>query len=350
MRANRRRFLSASITLGMPFVRRASAAQRTLTFAAFGGMFQNMYEPAVVEPFRRTHAAAGVFWLPVPSSAQSLAILRRQRDHPETDVVLLDLAAARIATDEGLLEPLRSGTSPVLGELAPSASFPAIAGRALYTEPLVFLFDAARVRTPASWKILWNREEERTIAIPAPPDSVGIAFTIVAGRLFGGGTEPRAAAAGVTAINELGRSVISWDPAPDVYRYVGGGDANLGVGWNMPAQLESDRSGGRLGVAFPNEGTVSRVITVNLVKGAPQPEAARTFIDYLLGAEAQKIMVEQMFLGPVNARARYSEGALLRTANTAERAARAMPVDWVSVNTIRDDIIQRWRRVIPGSG
>jgi putative spermidine/putrescine transport system substrate-binding protein len=348
MLSTRRLLLTASIS---PLIRPAAAApRRSLTFAAFGGLFQELYEPAIVEPYGHARGETEVFYFPVRSSSQTLATLRRQRDQPELDVVLLDLASARAATDEGLLEPMTPGSMPVLADLAPAATFPGVAGRALYTEPLVMLFDAARVRPPASWKILWGGLDERSIAMPAPPDSVGIAFTIVAGRLFGGGNEKQVAENGVTAINELARGVVTWDPAPDIYHFVGDGNAKLGVGWNMPAQVYSDVMGGRLGVAFPAEGTISRVTTIGLVKGAPQPDAARAFIAYLLGADAQKIMVERMFLGPVNARARYIEGALQRTANTPERAARAMPIDWLSVNTMREDIIRRWRAIVPGAG
>ena len=350
MPATRRHLLTASIGLAMPAIRPVVAAPRGITFAAYGGLFQELYEPAVVAPFGHAHPDVGVFYFAIPSSAQALTLLRRQRDQPTMDVVLLDLASARTATNEGLLEAIPAGSMPVLAELAPATVFPGIAGPALFTEPLVMLFDAARLRPGSNWKALWSGLDERWIAIPAPPDSVGMAFSLVAGRLFGGGSELRAVANGITAINELSRQVVSWDPRPDVYRFIGEGNAKTGVGWNMPAQVWSDRLSGRLGVVFPEEGTISRVTTVNLVKGSRQPDAARQFIAYLLGAEAQRIMVEQMFLGPVNARARYMAGALQRTANTKERTARAMPVDWVAVDGIRDDIIRRWRQVIPGAG
>jgi putative spermidine/putrescine transport system substrate-binding protein len=354
MSATRRRVLSASIGLAMPYVdaavRPAAGARRSITFAAYGGLFQELYEGRIIEPFTRAQRDTGVFYYAVPSSTQTLATLRRQREQPELDVVLLDLASARAATEEGLLEPLTIGSMPVLAELAPAATFTGIAGPAVFTEPLVMLFDAARIRPAPTWKALWSGVGERSIAIPAPPDSVGIAFTLVAGRLFGGGIEPRAAESGITAIKELSRQVISWNPTSDVYHFVGGGDAKLGVGWNMPAQVWSDRLNGRLGVVFPDEGTISRVTTINLVKGSRQPDAARLLIAHLLGADSQRAMVEQMYLGPVNARARYLEDALSRTANTADRVARAMPVDWVAVEVIRNDIIRRWREVIPGSG
>jgi putative spermidine/putrescine transport system substrate-binding protein len=311
-------------------------------------LFQELYEAAIVDPFSRSHADVDVFYTPVPASTQTLALLRQQRDQPELDVVLLDLPSARTATDEGLLEPLTA--LPVLAELAPTATFPGVAGRAVFSEPLVMVFDAARTRPPPSWKTLWGSLDERAIAVPAPPDPVGIAFTIIAGRLFGGGDERRAVTDGITAIDELSRGMVTWNPLPDIYHFIGDGAAKLGVGWNMPAQVFSDRLSGRLGVAFPEEGTISRVTTVNLVKGSRQPEAARQLIAWLLGIEAQKTMVEQMFLGPVNARAMYNSAALSRTANTPERAARAMPVDWVAVDAMRDSILRRWREMIPDAG
>ena len=355
MSATRRRLLTASISVATPSffisrIRPAVAARKSITFMAFGGLFQDLYEPAIVEPFRRTHPDVSVFYDAASSSTQSLALLRRQREQPEIDVVLLDLAAARTATEEGLLDPLPPGSMPVLGELAQANLFPGVSGPALFTEPLVLLFDAARTRPAPLWKTLWSGMDERSVAIPAPPDSIGLAFTLIAGRLFGGGNETRAVASGMNAIHALSRQVVTWDPRPDVYRFIGGGEAKMGVGWNMHAQVISDRLGGRLGVLFPAEGTISRVTTVNLVKGSRQPDAARQFIAWLLGADAQRTMVEQMFLGPVNAKARYTEGALSRTANTRERAERAMPVDWVAINSIREDIIRLWRAAIPGAG
>jgi len=221
MPVSRRRLLTASM-LSMPALRTAVAARRSLTFAGFGGLFQEIYEPAILDPFtQQSRGDISVFYQAAPSSAQSLATLRRQRERPEIDVVLLDLPNARIATEEGLVEPLAPGPMPVLAELAPSAKLPGIAGPALFTEPLVILFDAATMRPPPSWKSLWSGFDERSIAIPAPPESVGIAFTIVAGRIFSSGNEQQVAEDGITAINELSPHILTWDPRPDVYHVVG---------------------------------------------------------------------------------------------------------------------------------
>ena len=352
MKPTRRRFLTASAGLALP---RAVAAQgtrrRSLTFAAPGGLFQELYEPAVMDVFANRTPGSGVFWQPIAAGSQALAVLRRQRERPDIDVVLLELATARQAADEGLLEPLTLAQLPVMAELAPVALFPGLPGPALFTEPLVLLYDAALSKPPLFWKSLWGWVDERSLAIPAPPDPVGIAFTIAAARVFGdGGDETKAISAAVNAIADLGRRTVTWDPRPDVYHVVGDGQARLGVGWNMAAQVFSDRMAGRLGVVFPEEGTLSRVVTVNLVKGAPKPEAARLLIAWLLGADAQKTMVERMYLGPVNTKGRYADSALRRTANTPARVARAMRVDWVAVNVQQDDILRRWREQVLGAG
>jgi putative spermidine/putrescine transport system substrate-binding protein len=346
----RRRLLAAPISLLTPNIRPARAARRSLTFAAYAGLFQELYEPAIVDAFGAAHPDISVFYYAVPTATQALAALRQQRDKPEIDVVLLDLVSARVATDEGLLQPVLPGSMPVFAELTPTATFPGIAGKALFTEPLVLLFDAARVQPPPSWKSLWSGLPEKSIALAAPPDPIGIAFTMVAARLFGGGDQQRAARLGVNAISELGDCVATWDPRPEVYHAVGDGFAKFGVGWNMPAQVFADRMNGRLGVAFPAEGTISRVTTVSLVKGSRQQDAAHLFMAHVLSAGSQNTMVEQMYLGPVNSKVKYPEAALSRTANTRDRVRSAMPVDWLSVDAIHDDIIRDWRETIPGSG
>ena len=346
MPSTRRTILTAGIGLATPFIQARAAPTRSLTFAAYGGLFQTLYEPAIVEAFQRTHPDIGIFYYALPSSTQALGLLRRQRGLPQIDVALLDLPSARMASDEGLLDPIPAGTMPVLSELSPGAIFPGVAGPAVFTEPLAVLYDPATIRPPpVSWMALWNDTGQK-LAIPAPPDPIGLGFTAIAAKLFAGGGDVRSLIGGVTAIAGLSDRTVSWDPRPDVYRFIGEGRASLGVGWNMPAQWLAARSGGRLGVAIPDDAVLSRTTTICLVKGNRQPEAARQFLAHTLGVEAQKTMVETMFLGPVNARARYADAAIARTANTPARLAHAIPVDWTVMNMLRDDIEARWRDTV----
>ena len=348
MPPTRRVLLAASfaVPLAMPFVRPARAA-RAINLGAYGGAFQPLYDAAVVEPFRRAHPDIGVYYYPIANSTQGLALLQSQRPAPEVDVCLLDVAMASVATQRDLLEPVVSGSLPVLAELVPGALIPGVAGPALWIDPLALLYAPGEVKpAPTSWKALWEPGFARRIAIAAPPDPAGLAFTVIANRIFGGGDYRQSIDGGLTAIADMAPRVRSWDPRPDVYSYIIEGSASLGLGWNASGQRQAQDSQGRLAVAIPGEGSVYQVHTINLVKGSRDPEAARVFLAYALGIDAQRALAEQMFYGPVNPGARVGPAALSRTGATPERLARMIEVDWVAVARMRYAITEQWRRRI----
>jgi putative spermidine/putrescine transport system substrate-binding protein len=48
-------------------------------------------------------------------------------------------------------------------------------------------------------------------------------------------------------------------------------------------------------VIIPEEGAITMPLVMALVKGAPRPEAAKKYLDWLLGEEAQTLMAEAFF-------------------------------------------------------
>ena len=345
MPASRRLLLSAP--LAMPFIRTAHAAPRTVTFAAYAGIFQENYEPVVVDAFRRAYPDINVFYYPITNSAQTLGMLRAQRALPQIDVAMMDVTVAKTATDEGLLEPIPRDSLPVLAELTPKAFIDGVAGPAVLYDNLVLLYGPNQVKTePTSWKVLWDGAFTREIAITAAPDIIGLAFTLVANRVFGGGDYRQSLDAGITAISEMAPRVLTWDPKPDAYTFIIEGSAALGVGWNARGQTYALQSNGRLVAAIPDEGSLFQVNTINLVKGSQQSDEALKFLAYTLSAEAQKAFTERMFYGPVNTHAEIDPKALARTASTPARLAKMMEVDWLVVAKMREAVTDQWRRRI----
>jgi putative spermidine/putrescine transport system substrate-binding protein len=99
-------------------------------------------------------------------------------------------------------------------------------------------------------------------------------------------------------------------------------------------------------VTVPKEGTVFQINSINLVKGAPNKDAALQFINYALGPQAQKDFAELMFYAPTNVNASVSPEALLRT--VVGQMDRVIPIDWVEYAKVRDKLDEAWRRqVIP---
>jgi iron(III) transport system substrate-binding protein len=63
--------------------------------------------------------------------------------------------------------------------------------------------------------------------------------------------------------------------------------------------LESKAKGNPLAVVYPEDGAVLMVSPSGILKNAPAPNAAKLFIEFLLGREANEIMVKQ-HQDPVN--------------------------------------------------
>ncbi len=297
--------------------------------------------------FRRAHPDIAVFYYPVGNSLQALALLRGQRIYPSTDIVLLDAAAAVKATAEGLLEPFDPGSMPVIRDLIPRAIVAGMAGTGLMLDSLAIGFSPAQVAPgPRSWRDLWDTVYGRRIALQTPPDLVALAMTAVAGTLFGGGDMVRSLDVGVTALSQLAPRVVLWDPVPDIYTAIAAGDAGIGPGWNARAQNQAALTPGRFAVNIPDEGSPVRMTTINLVKRGPQPDAARTLIGWLLGGEGQRLLTEAMFFAPVNAHADIPAASLARAGGTPAMAGKRMPMDWVVLEGLRDQITTAWRRRI----
>jgi putative spermidine/putrescine transport system substrate-binding protein len=345
MGTTRRRLLTTALAspLAAPFVRPARAVEGSFTLAAYSGIFEDNYRPAVVEPFMRANPGIKVTYYSADTSASTLGLLRAQKAAPQIDVAVIDVSVAKAATDEGLFVKY---DLPVLSELSPRAINPAVNGAAVTFDNLVLLYSPQRVQpAPTSWKALWDAKYKGQIAIPAAPDIVGIGLTIMANKTFGG-DDYRKLDKGLTALSEMAPNVLSFNPTPDPYTFIINGTASLGVGWNARGQLYSSKSDGRMAVSLPDEGSLFQINIMGLVANSKNAEAAKTFINYALGAEAQKSFTERMFYAPVNAKAQISADALARTAASPDRMARMVDVDWLEVAKIRDGVTEQWRRRI----
>ena len=81
------------------------------------------------------------------------------------------------------------------------------------------------------------------------------------------------------------------DSSGGVSRYVNDGEAFAGLTLEDNA-LQYVKGGGHMAIVYPSDGTLVNADGVALVKGAPHPDEARRFIDYLMSKPAQEILVQ----------------------------------------------------------
>lgn len=343
---NRRTILAAGAgAVAMPHVGRAQA--KTVTFAAYVGIFKDNYLKAVVEPFEKAHPDIKINYYEVANSAAMLGLLRAQKADPQFDVALMDVSVAKAGSDEGIFTPLDKAKVPALAELHPTAFTEGVHGPAVTFDNLVLVYDTKAITTPpTSWRDLWNPAYKGKVLIPAVPDIQGTALTILADRMEGGTDWTKSVDKGIAYLGKLAPNVQTWDPKPDSYQPIINDQAVIGIGWNARAQLFSNLSNGKLGVVLPSEGSIFQINTINLVNGGKNRAGAETFINYALSQPAQKSFTETMFYAPTNAKAVIAEAALKRTAVGA--MDKMVAVNWLEVAKVRDSITEKWRRqVIP---
>jgi len=325
----------------------SSASAETVTLAAYSGIFQQHYTKAVIEPFMKKYPDITVQFYGMSNSAQILGTLRAQKSSPQIDVAILDVSVAKAGTDEGIFDKIDDSVSANVRDLYPNARVEGVAGVGVTFDNLVLIYNTDQVKqAPKSWNALWDKQYHGKLIIPSVPDIQGTTFTIISNKLAGGTDYKASLDAGIVKIGELAAGVQTWDPKPDVYAPIANGQAALGIGWNARAQIYAEKSGGKLGVALPEEGSGFQINTINLVKNAPAGDAARKFIDYTLSPEAQAAFTSEMFYAPTNSKTVVAKEALERTA--AGDMDKMIDIDWLAVAKVRDRITEQWRRrIIP---
>ena len=320
-------------------------AEQTITVMTYTGTYQDRYAKAVIDPFRAANPDIKVQHFPVTNSAQMLGLMRAQKASPQIDIAILDVSVAKAATDEGLFVKLDETNIPSIKDLVPEARVPEVAGVGHTLDSLVMVYSAeAFPEPPKAWMEMADAKNKKKVAMLGMPDIQSLGLLLVLNRANGGGTDPQNYEKGIAALGEIAPNVLTWDPKPEIFQAIASGQVAMGTAWNARAQVNIDLSNQKIKATSPKEGSVMQIDTINLVANGPNSDAAKKFINYALGQEAQKSFAEAMFYIPTNSKVVVSDVAKTRSG----RAPNILPVDWIAVAKVREGITEQWRRkVIP---
>ncbi len=138
---------------------------------------------------------------------------------------------------------------------------------------------------PRTWAALSDPKWKGKIA-SARADNSGSAFQQMTTVLTAGGDK------GWEVYGKLARNFIFSDSSGAVPRYVADGEAALGLTLEDNA-LEYVAGGAPVKIAYIEDGTTTSPDGVAMVKGAPNPEPAKRFIDWALSKKTQEALVKE---------------------------------------------------------
>lgn len=144
---------------------------------------------------------------------------------------------------------------------------------------------------PKSWKDLADPKWKGKIS-SARADSSGSSFQQLATVLLAYGDK------GWEIYNGILANMVLSDSSGAVPRFVNDGEALVGLTLEDNA-LEYVRAGGNVAIVYPEDGTSTVADGIAMVKGAPNPETAKIFLDWLLSKPVQEFVVKEIGRRPV---------------------------------------------------
>lgn len=336
--------MSASFLAAAPAYAQSAPISGEITLLGYSGVFQDKYTEAVIKPFEAAHPGVTVKYYTTGNAASMLGAIRSQASAPQTDVVIFDASVGLIGNKEGLFVEMSEKDIPNIADLAPQAIVQKGYGPGVTFDNFVIAYNSEKIKdAPMSVKAFWGKAYAGRISVNSMPNILGTAMTALT-AVSEGEDYTKSIDKAVVKLTELAPAIQTFDPKPDQYTLVLNGEVDMAIGWNARSQFYAKSSNGKLKVALPSEGSMLQINSINLVKDAPNLEAAKVFTNYALSPEAQKAFAEAMFYAPVNTKTQLNDEARMRTAT--DQMGKMIPFDWTWAATVLDGWTQQWRRKI----
>ena len=272
------------------------------------------------------------------SAGELLTRLKAESKNPQVSVWFGGPSSEFIAgKKEGLLLPYNSpaGAPFLKGNLKDSQDY----WSGFYFGAIGFgnntnWFEKNKVPFPTSWQDLLRPEFKANISIAYPYTS-GTAFTTLATLVQIMGEDKafdywKKLDANIHHYNTSGSACIT---------QAGLGEIAIGIAFSHDILAKGTSAGYPIKGSFPSEGTGYEIGGLGLVKGGPEPELGKKFIDWCLSKRAQDLM-KVWFRIPLNPQAEVAAGAT----KASEVKLINYDDEWAGNNNKR--LIEKWRQMI----
>lgn len=269
------------------------------------------------------------------SSGEVLARIEAEAANPQASVWHAGSNTSHInAASKGLLEPYKPNTDFELSEILHAKDW---AWTGFYTGAIGFVSNINflkehNVEAPTSWSHLLHPVFEKNVAMAYPYTS-GTAYTTYA-----------------TLVQMIGlEKTLDWWEEFDkhsILQYtksgtacismVGLGEVAVGIAFSHDIMAKGIKAGYPVVMTFPLEGTGYEVGGLSLIKGGPEPELGKQFIDWCFTKQAQNLFQKYNRL-PVNPKATVAEGSV-----TLDQV-KLIDYDHIWAGENKDALVTAWR-------
>ncbi|GGE53037.1 polyamine ABC transporter substrate-binding protein [Agaricicola taiwanensis] len=337
--------LSASVAALTLVSSGASAQDKNLTVAWYGGNWGDAFQACVAEPF--TKETGIKVTAEIGTSTTTLAKLQQQASAPTIDVAYMDGGISELAQEAGVLAPIDLSKMPNAANLSEKAAYKA--GNDVFAisggyYSLGLTYNTKEIEeAPTSWEALWDEDYAGAVTIPSPSNSAGIPFIFFLNKMLGG--TPADMSATFAKLKELDANMF-FDSSGAASNAFQSGEVIIGAHFNVGAWALAD-AGLPIGFTVPKEGVWATDARLHLVKGSKNSEAAEKFLNTAMSAEAGQCLAAKLYLGPA-----------VKNVELTPEVSRKLPwgekgsvddlllFDWNEVNAKRSELTETWNREV----
>ncbi|MFB6291085.1 MAG: ABC transporter substrate-binding protein [Candidatus Bipolaricaulia bacterium] len=331
-------FLLAVLAVGMTFS--AGMAKDLVMYTALDVDEAKIY----INAFEKSHPDINVKWTRL-SAGEALARIKAESSNPQASLFFGGSSTAHIgAANAGLLKPYKSTGWQYL-----SSEYKDPKGRwtGFYTGYIGFVtntefLDEHNVEAPDSWQDLLKPVFKNEI-IKAYPYTSGTAYTTLISQLQAMGPKDEGwDEKDRDYIGKLNKQIHHYTRSGSAcVTLVGQGEGAVGIAFSHDILAKGVDKGYPVKLTFPSEGTGFEVGAVSIIKGGPTPETAKTFIDWLMTAEAQSLF-KKWFRVPLNPEAELAKG-LVTASEVPVIKGFSDSVTWYGEH--KSQIVDVWRQI-----
>jgi iron(III) transport system substrate-binding protein len=297
--------------------------------------------------FERRRPDIDVRWLDM-GSQEILDRLRFERVNPQADVWF---GGPATIFDRGIRDSVLAPYRPVwVGEVPPTGSGPDDFYYSVYRTPAVIAFNSravSRAEAPQDWdEVLTPRWKDKVIIRdPVASGTMRAIWGLIIVRSL---RETGDTAKAMAWLRRLDGQTKTYTLNPALLYEKLARQEGLVSLWDLQDILISQAKGMPLGYVFPRSGTVVIDDAIGLVRGSRHPEAARAFIDYVGGQEAQLLAARGVFRLPV--RNDLPSDSVPTWVTEVEREMVVADMDWELLSRYGQAWMSYWDQHVRGTG
>jgi putative spermidine/putrescine transport system substrate-binding protein len=342
--ATRRDALFASLamaglaSLGVPLS--ASAAEK-LVVNTYGGRWEKFWRGVLLPIMSKT---AGIdATLDVGLGKNFIANLRAAGiDKPPYSVLMVNENIASVVRTEGYFEPIPLAKVPNLANVYPNLRNPGDNGVRGIVSTIGLGYRRDLVKTPPkSWADLWTNPEFRgKIGLYQIGNTAAMLFLLMTAKMYGGSQD--AVDRAFVEIKKL-MPFQQVDFSGTLSTMLTRGDVTVAV-IDFPEIVALKKKGVPVEMVVPTEGVMAFEQSFNVLKNAPDKEAAYKYLNLILQPDIQEMLAREFYTSPTNVKSKLTPDVAADVPVNGAGMSKIVQFDWAKVNPHLGEITDRWNR------